>query len=102
MLASTDDNSKQLVVGGQLTLQFKFYTRAGVLSDPTTASLKIKDPSGAITTKALADLTKIEVGDYEYNVDLNAGGEWKLHLETTGNPKVGWNLRLAVEPALVA
>ncbi len=102
MLISVDDNGRKLVEGAQLTLGFKFYTRAGALNDPTTISLKIKDPAGTVTTKALADLTRIGTGDYEYNVDLTAGGEWKCNLKSTGNPKVGWNLRLAVEPALVA
>jgi len=94
---SSDDNGNAIIVGATLYLGFKFYTRAGALSDPTTITFKLEDPSENVTTYALVDFTKNSTGDYEIGVNVDESGEWQWYLTTTGAPKVAANGRFSAE-----
>ena len=62
------------------------FTVNGVLTDPTTVTLKVKNLSGTISTYtyALAQVTKSAVGIYFKDISLDKIGEWFYRWEGTG------------------
>ena len=58
----------------------------GVDTDPTTVTLKVKDPSKNVATYtyALAELTKSDTGIYYRDISLDEGGIWWYRWEGTG------------------
>jgi hypothetical protein len=75
----------RLYVGTAVRLQCYFYL-SSVLTDPTTITLKIEDPSGNIDTYTYsgAHITKSGTGDYYKNVSLDEEGSWKWRWVGTG------------------
>ena len=59
---------------------------AGVATDPTTVTLKTKNPAGTITsyTYALAEIIKDSVGNYHKDLALATAGTWYHRWEGTG------------------
>lgn len=60
------------------------FTVSGVVTDPSTISLKVKDPTGAETTYALAALVRDSTGDYHLDITVPTAGIWSWHIESTG------------------
>ena len=62
------------------------FTVAGVATDPTTVTLKIKDPSGNVATYtyALAEIIKDSVGNYYKDIIIDEAGYWYYRWEGTG------------------
>src|SRR4051794_15649354 len=63
---------------------------AGVLTDPTTLTATVKDPSGTVTTYIYGTdsaLVKISTGTFHLDVDATAAGTWNVRLASTGNGK---------------
>ena len=58
------------------------FTVAAVASDPSTVSLKVKDPSGAVTT--YASPVKDSVGNYHQDVTATIVGVWYYDWIGTG------------------
>ena len=59
----------------------------GVLTDPTTVTCKVKDPSGTVTTYVYgtdAALVKDAVGQYHVDVITDEKAEWNFRFEGTG------------------
>ena len=67
--------------GDRARLKATFSDDAGALADPTAVVLRIKDPTGAVTTPAP---TRDSLGVYSYALSLNAEGEWHYRFEGTG------------------
>ena len=62
-------------------------TVAGVATDPTTLTLRVKDPTGATTTYTLVSspaLVKDSTGVYHYDLAASIAGTWSYHWEGTG------------------
>ena len=58
------------------------YTSGGLAADPTTVSLKVKDPAGAVTT--YASPVKDSVGNYHQDVTATIVGVWYYDWIGTG------------------
>jgi uncharacterized protein YfaS (alpha-2-macroglobulin family) len=57
----------------------------GSFADPTTVTLKVKDPTGVVTTYTHpADLTKDAVGRYHRDLTPNTPGTWYYRFIATG------------------
>jgi len=68
----------------RFTNEFKV---AGVLTDPTTVTCKVMNPSGDITTYVYgtdAALVKDSTGIYHVDVVCNLKKEWNVRFEGTG------------------
>ena len=71
-------------VGDQVTLQATFRNTAGVLTNPTTTTLKYKDPSGNVTTVNDGDITSVSTGVKSYNVIIDEAGQWWYRFSGAG------------------
>lgn len=63
-------------------------TEAGLPTDPASVVLKIKDPTGTISTYTHgtdADLVKDSTGEYHMNIELSLVGKWYWRWEV-GTP----------------
>lgn len=62
------------------------FTNAGALTDPTTITLIVVDPSGnqATYTYALAEITKDATGQYSKTVTVDESGTWQYRWVGTG------------------
>lgn len=65
-------------VGDSVTLQATFTSLAGVNTDPTTVSLKVKDPGGTTTTYTYAglEITKAATGVFQYVLSITTAGRY--------------------------
>ena len=62
--------------GSKIRLRARFLAE-GVLTDPTTVSLKVKDPAGAIITYSYpTGVTKESVGRYLKDIMQTMPGRW--------------------------
>lgn len=57
---------KQYEIGTSPRLLVEFTDEDGDAYDPTTIALKVKEPDGTVTTKAIGDLSNPEVGTWYY------------------------------------
>jgi hypothetical protein len=73
-------------VGDVAVVRGSFYDTAGTLTDPTTITLKARDPSGNIATYTYAEatVTKDSTGVYSKNVTLDEAGKWTFGWTATG------------------
>lgn len=73
-----------IYVGQRPTLRVRFSVN-GLPTDPTTVTLKIKDPSGATTsyTYAAGDVSKEAAGVYSRRIELSAAGAYTVLFEGT-------------------
>lgn len=62
------------------------FTVASVATDPTTITLKVKDPSGNVDTYtyALSQVTKSSTGVYYKDISLDEAGYWYYQWTGTG------------------
>lgn len=62
------------------------FTVAGTATDPTTVTLKVKDPSGNVDTYtyALSQVTKSSTGVYYKDISLDEAGYWYYQWTGTG------------------
>lgn len=72
-------------VGESIILSATF-TVATVNTDPTTVTLRIKDPTGNIDvyTLALATVTRDSAGVFHKDLTIDESGEWFYRWEGTG------------------
>lgn len=71
---------------GDLVRISAIFTVAGTNTDPTTVTLKVKDPSGntATYTYGAAEITKDATGQYHKDITIDEGGVWPYRWEATG------------------
>jgi hypothetical protein len=71
----------------------------GTNQDPTTVTLKVKDPSGVSTyyTYALGQITKSATGVYYKDISLNEDGTLFYRFEGTGTVETADETFLVVE-----
>lgn len=73
--------------GDRPTFSFEVRNYAGVLADPTTLIVKVKNPAGTVTTKTYptdVEVVRLSVGRFTFDQTLNAEGEWHYRAEATG------------------
>lgn len=59
---------------------------ARILSDPLTVTCTVTDPLAAATVYTYpADITRVSVGFYYFQVIVNSAGTWELKWEGTGS-----------------
>ena len=64
-----------------------FRTAAGVLTDPTTVTFRIRDPAGTETAYVYGvgtDVVRASVGSFYVIRQLTTAGEWRCRAEGTG------------------
>lgn len=73
-----------------------------VLTDPTTITLKIEDPSGneATYTYAGASVSKHSTGLYYKDFVPDEAGAWKYRWESTGTPQTAIELTFTVQTSV--
>jgi uncharacterized protein YfaS (alpha-2-macroglobulin family) len=70
--------------GSTVRLGATFRTQ-GAFADPTTVTLKVKDPTGTVTTFTHpASLTKDATGRYHRDITPNVPGQWYYRYFATG------------------
>lgn len=76
-LRKEDINMSQFIVGDEVKVSYNI-TVQDVYTDPTTPTINVLNPSGTKTTFTIADpeMTKLDVGKYEIDVDVTLAGEW--------------------------
>lgn len=67
----------------RLTGQF---TISGISTDPTTVTVMVKDPRGAVTSYTAV---KDSIGNYHYDLTVNTVGEWRYRFIGAGAGAVG-------------
>lgn len=70
-------------VGVDATNPFK--NASGVTTDPTTVTIKVRDPLGVETDYTGGQLTHDSLGVYSVNVTAGTVGEWWYRIEGSGN-----------------
>ena len=80
-------------------LSFAF-TVSGTATDPSTISLKVKDPTGAETPYAIGNLTKDSTGNYHLDITVPTAGVWSWHVESTGADQASGDGQFYVTAAL--
>lgn len=70
----------------------------GVLTDPTTITLKYKNPAGTTVTKtyALSDVVKDSTGVYHFDFTTDTAGTWFYRWEGTGAAKGAAEVQIQV------
>ncbi len=61
-----------------------FWGASTTNADPTTVTLKVKDPAGTITTYASSDLTKAATGRWYYDLTMSTAGRWFYRYDGAG------------------
>jgi hypothetical protein len=77
---------KQYVVGAEVRVSAT-YTVAGVLTDPTTVTVRIKTPGGTKTTYVYGqdgEVVRDSTGAYHLDVTASVAGYWHYRFEGTG------------------
>ena len=84
--------------GNLVTLTANFTNQAGVATDPTTITLRVTDPLGVETdyTYALAQITKLSVGQYSMALAVLTAGYWNYRWEGTGTVYAAQETRFLV------
>lgn len=89
-------------VGSVVSVIGTFKDKAQVVQDPTTVTLKLKDPSGTsfTYTYALAQVIKDSVGVYRKDVDTTLKpGKWLYRWESTGQYQAASDNAFIVRPS---
>lgn len=74
-------------VGDTVRLAVNWQNEDGTDLDPSTdVTLKVRKPSGTITTYSYLDteITKANAGDYYYEITTDQSGRWHYRWEATG------------------
>lgn len=87
-------------VGGSIELVATFSVD-GTLTDPSTISLSIMDPAGAVTTYTYgaAQITKDSTGVFSKNISLTTEGNWKWRWVGTGTVVAAEEGEVYVKPS---
>lgn len=73
-------------VNSATTLRAWFFDETGALADPTTVTLKVRDPDGVTDTYTYsgASITRDALGKFSKQVTLDQAGVWAYHWKGTG------------------
>lgn len=77
------DDPNVYYIGSAVVVEAQFRV-AGVLTAPTSPTLKVRDPSGTIVTYSGGTLTTVAAGIYQAIVYPTAAGEWTWRAYGTG------------------
>lgn len=72
------------IKGTEVRLSASFVI-AGVATDPSTVTFRVKDPTNTETTYTSPDVVKDGVGAYHLDIYLGASGTWWYRVEGTGS-----------------
>lgn len=91
-------NPNTYEIGDKVRIKATF-TVSGVKTDPTTITLKVKDPAGIVTsyTYVGGTVTKSATGMYFRDVSITQSGEWFYRWEGTGAVETADEAYLVVE-----
>ena len=73
-----------IYVTDTVRLSAEFRAFDGTLTDPTTVTLKHRDPSGNTATLTNASLTNPVDGKWHYDLDVDEAGTWQYSWEGAG------------------
>lgn len=88
----------QFNIGDEITIKATFKNKVRDVSDPTTVTLIIRDPSGneVSYTYSGGQLTRESTGVYYYNLQIDEDGNWYFRWKSTGNPMIATEYRIKV------
>lgn len=86
-------------VGDSVTLKATFTNTTGTVTDPTTVTLEVKDPSSNqdTYTYAGATVTKNSTGVYQKSITFDEAGWWTYEWEGTGTVAAVENNKILVK-----
>jgi hypothetical protein len=87
-------------VGDVAVARAEFRNSSEALTDPTTVTLKVKDPSGNVTTYtyANAEITKSATGIYTKSITIDEGGKWTFGYIATGTVATAETIVITARP----
>lgn len=89
-------NVKEYDVGDSVRTTALFKVN-GTLTDPSGITLRVKSPSGSITTLTYpTGISKNSTGSYSADIELTASGDWWYRWESTGTVRSARERRLSV------
>lgn len=71
-------------IGDQVRVQASFRDLDGDLTNPTSTTLKYKDPSGNVTTVNNGDISNDGTGVKYYDITVDEAGQWWYRFSGTG------------------
>lgn len=89
-------------VGSTIRAEGRFYTLSGVLTNPSTVTLKFQKPDGTITDPAINSgwVVGTPAGVFQYDYEVDQHGKWRYEWEGTGAVDVVIIGRFDVYPRL--
>ena len=87
--------------GSRIRITGTFKDSAGVLTNPTTITLKVRDGDGVITTYNNIDLTNSSTGVWFKDFTLSIAGAWKFWFASTAGLVTAGGSEFTVTVALV-
>lgn len=91
-------------IGDLVRVSAAFKNEAGVATDPTAVSVKIRKPSGAVTTLVYGvgvELVKDSTGNYHTDISIDAKGIWIHKFIGTGAVQAVEESTFIAKPSLI-
>lgn len=71
----------KITTGNKVRIEASIRDISGELADPTTVTVKVRKPSGAVLT---ISPDRVSTGIYRSEVAVDEGGQWCYRIEGTG------------------
>lgn len=71
--------------GDQVRLSVSFTDANGAAANPSSVTLKYRNPAGAVTTIAHGSLVNTPTGTFSYDLTVDQAGVWAYRFEAAGN-----------------
>jgi hypothetical protein len=92
----------EFATGTEVRLHGKFYGPSGALADPTTVTLTVRSPAGAVSISTYAaSVNRLGVGEFYKDLELTSPGVWAVRWEGDGAVNVaGEEELIALRPVV--
>lgn len=85
--------------GSAVLLTGEFADASNVLMDPTVITLRVRDPSGTMTSYTGVAITRTSTGMFSCQVVPATSGIWKYRWEGTGAAIAAGEKRFEIQPS---
>lgn|GEM_PF-1105941 len=97
-------NLENIVIGEVAKITVAIVNSAAVAADPSALRLKVKSPSGTLTTYVFGvavELVKDSVGNYHANIVMSEAGAWAYRWEADAPNAGASEGRITVKKSIV-
>ena len=88
-------------LGNLVRVSGSFTTVTGAPADPTTITLRVKDPTGTIAVYTGGAMVRDGIGAYHYDLVPAKSGTWSYRWEGTGAVTAAGDSSFAVTPSAI-